>query len=153
MKNTKDTQISTRLGPLATNSGSPTPLVSVTERESTSDERFSSAVRSPATGWAPTCSPQQGAPEGVLGSAGRWPEHPRACMAARRRSSPWPGLSGGVERAWGIVRASSPCYEPNAPKSKRNEAETSRFRRGGPLRRGRRNSGERFRARGGFSPR
>jgi len=50
MKNTKDTQNSTRLGPLATDSGPPTPLVSVTERESTSDEQISSAVRSPATG-------------------------------------------------------------------------------------------------------
>ena len=60
-----------------------------------------------------------------------------ACMAARRRCSPWPGHSGGVERARGIVRASSPRPEPNALKSKRNEAEIGGFRRGGALRRGR----------------
>ena len=50
IKNTKDTQIYTQLGPPATDSGPLTPLVSVTEREGTSDERISPAVRSPATG-------------------------------------------------------------------------------------------------------
>ena len=50
MKNARSTRISTRLGPLATDSGPATPLVSVTEREGTSDEWISSAVRSPATG-------------------------------------------------------------------------------------------------------
>ena len=50
MKNTKDTLISTHLGLPATDSGSLTPLVSVTEREGTTDEWISSAVRSPAMG-------------------------------------------------------------------------------------------------------
>ena len=78
MKNTKDTRISTHLGPpCVTDSGPPAPLVSVTEREGTTDERISSAVRSPATGWAPLCSPQRGASKGALGLAGGWPEHPR----------------------------------------------------------------------------
>ena len=74
-------------------------------------------------------------------------------MAARRRCSPWPGRSGAVERARGTVEASSSCYEPNALKIKRNEEETRRFRRGEALRRGRANSGERFRVHGGLSPR
>jgi len=56
---------------------------------------------------------------------------PLACMAARRHCSPWPGHSGGVERARGTVEAFSSCYEPNALKIKRNGAETRRFRRGG----------------------
>jgi len=67
-------------------------------------------------------------------------------MAARRRCSPWPGRSGAVERAGGSVEATPSSYGPNAPKSKRNEAETSKVRRGGVLRRGRKNSGERFTA-------
>jgi len=154
MKNARNTCISTRLGPPAADSGSPTPLVSVTERESTSDERISSAVMSPATGWAPTCSPQQGAPEGALWFGRRMTGAlPLACMAARRRCSPWPGCSGGVERARGTVYASSSHSEPNALKNRQNRAETGRFLRGGALRRVRANSGERFRVRRGFSPR
>jgi len=50
IKNAKDTQIYTQHGPPATDSGPLTPLVSETERESTSDEQISPAVRSPATG-------------------------------------------------------------------------------------------------------
>ena len=38
------------LVPLVTDSGPLTPLVSMTVREGTSDERISSAARSPATG-------------------------------------------------------------------------------------------------------
>ena len=43
------TQIYTHQGPPATDSGSPTPPVSETERELTCDEQISPAVRSPAT--------------------------------------------------------------------------------------------------------
>ena len=50
IKNAKDTRIYTQHGPPATDSGTLTPLVSETERESTSDEQISPAVRSPATG-------------------------------------------------------------------------------------------------------
>ena len=50
MKNATHTQIYTHRGTPATDSGSPTPPVSETERELTSDEQISPAVRSPATG-------------------------------------------------------------------------------------------------------
>jgi len=134
MKNAKDTQIYTQRGPSATGSGPLTPLVSETEREGTSDEQISPAVRFPATGWAPSCSPQRGAPSGTLGLAEGWPEHlRRACMAVRRRCSPWPGCSGVVEHAQGLLRAFPSYYGSNAPKSKRKGAKTSEVRRGGAL--------------------
>jgi len=50
MKKAKHTQINTHRGPPATDSGPLTPPVSQTERELTSDEQISPAVRFPATG-------------------------------------------------------------------------------------------------------
>ena len=50
MKKAKHTRIYTHRGPPVTDSGPVTPPVSETERELTSDERISPAVRSPATG-------------------------------------------------------------------------------------------------------
>jgi len=154
MKNTKDTRISTHLGPPLRLAVGPRPHWSAWPRG-----------RAPPTSgsrrrWGPR-------PRGEHHRAPRSEAHPRvlldrpedagapsrASMAARRRCSPWPGRSGAVERARGSVEASPLSYGPNAPKSKRNEAETSEDRRGGALRRGRGNSGERFTACDGLSPR
>ena len=76
-----------------------------------------------------------------------------ACMVARRCCSPWPGHSGGAERSRSTVGACSNRHEPNALKNRRNKARKGGFRYGGALRRGRANSGELLRLRGGLSPR
>ena len=153
IKNAKDTQIYTQRGPPATDSGRHTPLVSETEREGTSDERIS-----------PAEVPGHGVSTIVLPAARRIQRYPR--IGRRMAGAPLTsmhggtaallavaGCSGAVQHGQGLLRASPSHYGSNAPKSKRNGAETSEVRRCGALRRGRSNSDERFTALDGLSPR
>jgi hypothetical protein len=76
-----------------------------------------------------------------------------ACMAARRRCSPWTGHSVRVEHSCSTVGARSGHPEHNMHKNKRKGAEKGGFQCGGSLRRDRMNSGKPLRSHGGLPPR